>query len=63
MNIPIDQRRADVLSRFIQRLTWQEIRANAASDEEAYRVREALEAIGRALVLDRCQSRPGATPT
>jgi hypothetical protein len=63
MQLHIDERRADVISDFIQRLTWQDIRANATSDEEACRVREALDAIGKALVLNQRQSRRGATPT
>ncbi|WP_431831529.1 DUF7706 family protein [Cupriavidus consociatus] len=37
----------------IQRLTWPVIRACATSDEEAFLVGEAVDAIGKALVLGR----------
>ncbi len=57
MQIQIDECRAAAISDFIQRLTWPGIRAHSASDEEAYLVREAFEAMGRSLVLGSIASR------
>ena len=40
---------AMALAQFVKRVTWSEIRSCAVDDDEAYLIREAIEALQRAL--------------
>jgi cytochrome c len=52
-NIPIPleltEQEALDLAQFVKRVGWQEMRQNAVDEDEAYRIREALDKVRKAL--------------
>ncbi|SPA40749.1 hypothetical protein CBM2606_A90209 [Cupriavidus taiwanensis] len=49
--LALDERRAAALSRLLCHVTWSDLSAYASDVEEALLMRDALDTIGRALVL------------
>ncbi|SOZ39798.1 conserved protein of unknown function (plasmid) [Cupriavidus neocaledonicus] len=49
--LALDERRAAALSRLLRHVTWSDLSAYASDVEEALLMRDALDTIGRALVL------------
>ncbi|SPA22039.1 hypothetical protein CBM2633_B50016 [Cupriavidus taiwanensis] len=51
IRLDLDERRAAALSRLLHNVTWPDLIAYAGDVEEALLMRDALDTIGRALVL------------
>ena len=49
IHFEIDYEKALALAQFVKRLGWSEIRANAANDDEAYCMKEAIGELQKAL--------------
>jgi cytochrome c len=52
MQIPLEltEQEALDLAQFVKRVGWQEMRQNAVDEDEAYRIRDALDKVRKALV-------------
>ncbi len=61
--LALDERRAAALSRLLRQVTWSDLSAYASDVEEALLMRDALDTIGRALVLSEPSrtGRPGSS--
>ncbi|MDQ0141212.1 DUF7706 family protein [Cupriavidus necator] len=51
IRLDLDERRAAALSRFLRNVKWSDLTAYAGDVEQALLMRDALDTIGRALVL------------
>ncbi len=49
VTLELDSGNAWALAQFVKRVGWSEIRQNAVDDTEAYDIRDAIEALRRAL--------------
>jgi len=49
VRLELETERALALAQFVKRVGWSELCENAVDDEEAYRMRDALGALARAL--------------
>ncbi|MEM5275234.1 hypothetical protein VSR17_09355 [Cupriavidus taiwanensis] len=51
IRLDLDERRAAALARFLRNVTWSDLTACAGDVEQALLMRDALDTVGRALVL------------
>lgn len=49
LTVELTPSHAQALAQFVKRIGWAEMRVNAANDPEAFRIREAIDQIGREL--------------
>lgn len=49
ITLELTDHHAQALAQFVKRVGWSEMRGNAVDDGEAYRIREAIDQLGREL--------------